>query len=174
MTSAQLRKQLLTIDDIPPGYSADKLTPSDSSNKGSHNFCNYKGTPPKTVALQSFTKNAGLASAVIQLGLRRYASQAMAAEQIQLLKSTMQTCHGETYQGDKLTYTVISSPDLGAAHVGIRLEFKEGTVTQYFFQVGPDLVQVGIGATALGGQEMNELTSLAAEQVKAVERGENG
>jgi hypothetical protein len=173
MRSAQLRKLLLTIDDIPPGYSADKLTASDSSNKGSHNFCNYKGALPRTVALQSFTKNAGLASAVIQLGLRRYASEAVAADQVQLLKNTMQTCHGETYQGDKLTYTVISSPDLGAGHIGIRLQFKGGTVTQYFFQVGPDLIQVGIGTTALGGQEMNELTGIATKQVKIVEQAED-
>jgi hypothetical protein len=174
MTSAELRKQLLTIDDIPPGYSADKVTASDSSDKGSHNFCNYKGAHPKTVALQSFTKDAGLASAVIQLGLRRYANETVATEQMQVLKSTMKTCHGETYQGDKLTYTVISSPDLGAGHIGIRVEFKDGTVTEYFFQVGPDLVQVGIGATALGGQDVNELAGLATKQVKMVGQAENG
>lgn len=170
MTSGDLRKRLLTIDDLPPGYSADKLTTSDSSDKGGHTFCNYKAVPARAVALQSFTNEQGLASSVFQVGIRRYASEAQAAGQMELLKDTMQTCNGETTQGEAVKYSVISAPALGSDHLGIRIELKEGTSAEYFMLVGPDMVQVAMGGTALSGQTINELTDLATKQVAKVQQ----
>jgi hypothetical protein len=170
MTSADLRKQLLTINDLPPGYSADKLTASDSSDKGTHYFCNYKAVPAQTMALQTFTNQQGLATSVFQVGIRRYASDDQAADQMKRLKSTMQTCDGETTQGEKVKYSVISAPALGSDRIGIRIEFKEGTNAEYFILMGPDLVQVAMGGTALSGQTINDLTDLANKQVAKVQK----
>lgn len=169
ISSAELRTKLLTIDDLPPGYAANKLTSSESSDKGTHYFCNYKAVPAQTLASQTFTNEQGLASSIFQVGIRRYASAAQAAEQMNLLKKTMQTCGGESYRGEKLTYSVISAPKFGSDRIGIRIGFKEGTNAEYFILVGPDMVQVAMGGLALSGQTISDLTELANKQVAKVQ-----
>lgn len=168
LTSAQLRKQLLTIDDLPPGYSADKITNADRSDKATQYFCHYRATRAQSLASQSFTKEQGLASSLFQTGIRRFSSEAQATGQMELLKKTMQTCRGETTEGEKVTYSVISAPDLGSDHIGIRIGFKEGTDTEYFIRTGPDLIQVAMGGSALSDQTINQLTDLATKQLAKV------
>jgi hypothetical protein len=165
LTSAQLRQQLLTIDDFPPGYSADKLTADDSSDAASHNFCNYKSKPAHAVAKQTFTKDQGLASTVAQVAVRQYTSAAEAKAQIALLKKTLDTCSGESYQGENLKYAVISTPELGESRVGVHLSFEEGSINDYFIQVGAEMVSVGVGGTGLGSETIDDLTALAEKQL---------
>lgn len=169
ISSAKLRTKLLTIDDLPPGYSANKLKSSDSSDRETHYFCNYKAIPAETLASQTFTNEQGLASSIFQVGIRRFASAATATEQMNLLKKTMQNCGGESYRGEKLTYSVISAPKLGSDRIGIRIEFKEGTSAEYFIVVGPDMVQVAMGGLPLRSQTIGDLTALANKQVTKVQ-----
>jgi hypothetical protein len=160
-----LRRQLLTIKDLPPGYSADKLTADDSSDKNTHYFCNYKAVLPRAVAKQTFTKDQGLASAVAQVAVRQYASAEQAGQQMALLEKTLSTCPGETYQGSQLKYAMISTPKLGDDTVGVRLTFDQGSINEYYIQVGPEMAVVAIGGTGLGSETIDDLTALANKQV---------
>lgn len=168
ISASDLRKQLLTIDDLAPGYSADKLTADDSSEKGTHTFCNYKATPARTMVSQTFTKDQGLASSILQVGIRRYASADIAAKQMDLLKQTMQTCDGETLDGTKVEYSLISAPQLGDSRIGIKIAYDQGVNTEYFILLGSDLIQAAMGGTSLSDITISQLNDLAQKQVEKV------
>lgn len=141
LTKKQLQGSLLTIEAMPPGYSADP--PDDGSS-----VAKYCGSAPKkapTKAGQDFTKGGGFTVEIASVGLAQYESEEVAAQNLERLRKGLATCKGETIEGDKVTYAVMSTPKLEHPTLGIRIEGDGYTVLLDIAQVGPTVVTAGTG-----------------------------
>lgn len=165
LDEAGLEGALLTVQDMPDGFSQDP--PSDQGPD--KNFCDYK-VPHDTLirVRRDFTKGSGMSAEVASTGIRQYASDSDAKDSFDALVEAMNTCTGETYQGEKLTYSVTKAPDLGAGSIGIRIESEAATILQNFVLVGPTLVNTGIAG--LTGTDFDTGINLLKAQVARYSR----
>lgn len=156
-----LDQALLSIQDLPPGYSQDRATPADPDKT----FCDYN--PPyteKTYVRRDFTKGGGLSSELLSVGLRQYANARQAEAAFSALESALKTCTGETIQGSKATYSPVSVAKVGQRTVGVKVDLDNATVLQNFALVGPTLVSTGGGG--LMNANADEISELLVAQVK--------
>jgi hypothetical protein len=161
LSKDDLESALLTIQDLPAGYSQDP--PSEPSTK---TFCDYK--PPFTEKMyvsHDFTKGGGMSSELLTLGLRQFESAEQARAAFEALSETLETCPGETYNGSKVTYALMSAPKVGDDAVGVRIESDQFTLLQNFVLAGPTLVVTGGGG--LIEADADEVASLLQAQVAA-------
>lgn len=143
LSKKALTASLLSIDALPVGYSQDPPSP-DTADK---TFCDYKVPhEPTAVASRDFTKGSGLSSEFASTTIRQYATAKEAAESFAALADTLATCKSETYDGSKLTYTLMSTPKVGDKSIGVRIESDGSTILNQFALSGPALVNAGIGA----------------------------
>ena len=158
LTKAQLDRVLLTIDDLPPGYSAD---PKDESI-GTSKYCGSAPpkAPAKSKARQDFTKGGGLGSELASVSVVQYSSPAEASRHFRRLRAGLDTCKGETAAGENVTYALMSTPRTGHPTLGLRVTAKDFTVVLNIAQVGPSLVNSGSGGIA------NTDADLAASLIK--------
>lgn len=160
LSKPKLESALLTLQDLPPGYSQDP--PSEERTK---NFCDYK--PPfgngLVYARADFTKGAGMSAEFVRVGLRQFASASEAKASFQALVDALKTCRSETYAGSKLTYSAMSTPKLGEGAIGVKIDADGTTLVQNFVLVGPTLVATGGGG--LLNTDADSLTRLLTAQV---------
>lgn len=169
LSSGDLAAALLTINDIPPGYSAD---PPDES--AVHTFCNYTSPVKETEsAAQTFTKDEGLMTEVVKVGIRQYGSADDAARQMDALVSAMNTCTSETYAGIDATYALMSAPKLGKQTIGIRINFTTQGVDVALEELivldGAALIQVGQGGIGVAFPSIDEVAQLTETQIQNYE-----
>lgn len=158
----QLQAALLTIQDVPVGYSVEPA----SEPGPTKTFCDYK--PPfteKVHVFREFTKGGGLSAEMVRVGLRQYESADKASAAFDALTEALSTCRGETYQGSELEYAALSAPKVGDESVGVRIKADEYTVLQNFVLVGPTVVSTGGGG--LVQADADEIASLVEAQVDA-------
>ena len=117
LTERQLRAALLTIDDLPPGYSADPPDEGESIAK----YCGAKPDKAPTRVGQDFTKGGGFTVELSSVGLSQYPSAEIASSNLERLRQGLATCPGETVEGEKVTYAVMSTPKLEHPTLGIRV-----------------------------------------------------
>jgi hypothetical protein len=108
LSKKQMQTALLTIDELPPGYSADPPDDSESSAK----YCGSKPDKAPIFASQDFTKGGGFSSELASVGLAQYESSDAASANLERLRKGLRTCKGETVDGDDLTYSVMSTPKM--------------------------------------------------------------
>jgi len=161
LTKAQLERVLLTIDDLPPGYSAD---PKGESSGGS-NYCGSAPpkSPARSKARQDFTKGGGLGSELASVSVVQYRSPAAASRHFKRLRTGLKTCKGETAAGENVTYALMSTPKTGHPTLGVRVTAADFTVVINIAQVGPSLVNSGSGG--LTNTDADLAASLIKQQV---------
>lgn len=142
LSEKELSAALLSLQDVPPGYSQDPPSEPDPSKT----FCDY--VPPfqeKIRVKREFTKGGGLSAEFLGVGFRQYADAGQAKATFEALSNALASCTGETYDGRRVTSD--DGPDL----------------LQFFALLGPVLVNTG------GGGMMNtnaeEVISLFKAQV---------
>lgn len=161
MSEKQLRNTLLTIDALPPGYSAD---PPDNGAS----VAAYCGSAPErapTKVGQDFTKGGGFSTELASVGLSQYPSAAVASRNLENLREGLRTCKGETVQGDDVQYSVMSTPKLDYPTLGIRVEANDYTVLLNVAQVGPTVVVSGTGGLTTANADL--AAQLLVQQVEA-------
>jgi hypothetical protein len=162
LSEGDLTDALLDINDLPAGYSQDppsKPTPN-------HTFCNYK-TPfdEKVKVRRDFTKGGGMSSQVLSVSLRQYKNADQAKTAFAAMTKALDTCHTETYQGSKLTYALMSAPEVGDDTIGVRMTADGTTILQNFALIGPTLVSTG--GAGLTSVDADEIAGLLEDQVTA-------
>ncbi|MBZ5735427.1 hypothetical protein K8Z61_13060 [Nocardioides sp. TRM66260-LWL] len=165
LTKSKLEAALLTLRDMPVGYSQDADSESGDTDK---TFCDYE--PPfteKVAVSRDFTKGGGLSSQFLSVGLRQFGDSDRAGSAFDALVKALDTCKGETFQGTKLVYAVMSAPKVGDDSIGIRITADGTTILQNFAVVGPTLVNVGGGG--LMKADADEIAGLLEDQVSAYE-----
>lgn len=147
LSAQQINDVLLTYTDMPPGYAEAP----DSASAQDHTFCNYT-QPTKAVVrgTRSFNKGGGLSQQFVSVTIREYATPAAARKAWDAMKQALDTCHRETYQGEKVTYSRMSAPTVGDASAGVRMTVSDRTVGEMtlvedFALVGPAVVSSGAG-----------------------------
>lgn len=161
LSEKELSAALLSLQDVPPGYSQDPPSEPDPSKT----FCDY--VPPfqeKIRVKREFTKGGGLSAEFLGVGFRQYADAGQAKATFEALSNALASCTGETYDGRRVSYAPMSAPKLGAGSVGVKITSDDGPdLLQFFALLGPVLVNTG------GGGMMNtnaeEVISLFKAQV---------
>lgn len=163
LSEGDLEAALLTIQDMPVGYSQD---PDSESSETTKTFCDYK--PPfteKTSVSRDFTKGGGMSSEFLAIGLRQYQNTDQARAAFDALVKALDTCKSETFEGTTLEYALMSAPKVGDDTVGVRITADSTTLLQNFALVGPTLVNTGGGG--LMQANADEIANLLEDQVKA-------
>lgn len=81
LTKPQLTSALLSLSQMPAGWSTDSTSTSTSS--GDKTFCDYRQPHKAQVQVfRTFQKGGGLTATVASVGLRQYASASDAAESL--------------------------------------------------------------------------------------------
>lgn len=153
----ELKKTLLTVEDMPAGYSQDP--PSDDGESSAE----YCGSKPDTAPMRpgnDFTKGGGFSTEIASVQLAQYPSEQVASKNFERLRKGLKSCHGEIFDGDRVTYSVMSTPKLDYPTLGIRIEADTYTVLLNIAQVGPTVVLAGTGGLT------NADANLAAEMFK--------
>ena len=150
---AELKKALLTVQDMPPGYSQDPPSEDTSSAE----FCGSAPAKAPLRASNDFTKGGGFSTEIGSVGLAQYPSEQLASRNFTQLAQGLKTCHGETYEGDRVKYSIMSTPKLDYPTLGIRIDADTYTVLLNIAQVGPTVVTAGTGGVT------NADANLAAE-----------
>lgn len=162
LPKSDLEAALLTIQDMPVGYSQDPPSESGSTKT----FCDYKQPfTEKTYVSRDFTKGAGMSSEFLRVGLRQYESADQARASFNALTKALNTCTTEVYDGTTLEYALMSAPKVGDDTVGVRITADGTTILQNFALVGPTLVNTGGGGVMQA--DADEIASLLEAQVKA-------
>jgi hypothetical protein len=161
LAKEDLEAALLTIQDMPVGYSQDP--PSEPSTK---TFCDYRVPfTEKVYVSRDFTKGGGMSTEFLSIGLRQFDSSDQARASFDALTKTLNTYHEETYDGTKLEYALMSAPKVGDDTVGIRITADGTTILQNFALVGPTLVNTGGGGIMQSNAD--EIAHLLEAQVEA-------
>ncbi|MFF2126565.1 hypothetical protein ACFVW1_14390 [Streptomyces olivochromogenes] len=164
LTKAQLTSALLSLSQMPAGWSTD----SGSTSSGDKTFCNYHQPHKAQVQVfRTFQKGGGLTATVASVGLRQYASASDAAESFAAMEKALKSCHKETYQGSVLKYSPMSVDKLGDSSLGVRIDSDGTTALQQFTLDGPTLINVGTGG--LADPEADTATKLLRDQVDRYE-----
>ncbi|MFF1285586.1 hypothetical protein ACFVY4_33445 [Streptomyces sp. NPDC058299] len=168
LSKKRLTAALLPLSAMPAGWSVD----TSGSDSGDKTFCDYKQPHAAHVKLsRSFQKGGGLSASVATVGLRQYASAKDAGEAFDALEQALQTCHSETYQGSKLTYTAMSVDKVGDRSLGVRIETGGVTLLQQFTLAGPVLANVGAGGMAnVDADETAQLLRKRVDRYEAAAR----
>lgn len=114
LTSDKMVNALLTLDDVPAGYTADKPDRTDSNVT----FCHYKQPNKENgYAAITFEKSTGLIGHTI----RQYDTAADASLQQEALAKAVEAGCSMTDDDKKLTVARMSAPKLGDRSVGVTL-----------------------------------------------------
>ena len=161
LPKADLDGALLTLQDMPVGYSQDP--PRAATTK---TFCDYK-TPfaEKVYVSRDFTKGGGMSTEFVSVGLRQYASAEQARAAFDALATALKTCKGENYEGTKMKYALMSAPKVGDASIGVRITADDTPLMQNFALVGPTLVNAGGGGVMQA--DADQIASLLEAQVES-------
>lgn len=160
LPEADLEAALLTIQDVPVGYSQDPpVAPTTKT------FCDYKVPFTETAFVRrDFTKGGGMSSEFFSVGLRQYESEDQAQESFDALVNALSTCTGETYNGAELAYAPLAPPKVGDGSVGVQITADGVVLLQNFALVGPSIVSTGGGG--LIQSDADEIASLLGDQVE--------
>jgi hypothetical protein len=156
----KLEAALLTIQDMPVGYSQDPPTEA-----GTKTFCDYK--PPfneKVYVSRDFTKGGGMSAELLRVGLRQFQSADQARAAFNALTKALSTCQTEMYNGTKMEYAPMSAPKVGDESIGVRITAEGTTLMQNFALVGPTIVATGGGG--LMQANADEIARLLEAQVE--------
>lgn len=152
LTSDKIVNALLTLDDVPAGYTADKPERTDSNVT----FCNYKQPNKENgYAAITFEKSTGLIGHTI----RQYDSVADATAQQEALAKAVEAGCSMTDNGKKLTVARMSVPKLGDRSVGVTLSGQGAVIDEVFVQVGP--VVLAVADAGAGDADVAQMTSVA-------------
>lgn len=161
LSEKELSAALLSLQDVPPGYSQDPPSEPDPSKT----FCDY--APPfqeKIRVKREFTKGGRLSAEFLGVGFRQYADAGQAKATFEALSNALASCTGETYDGRHVSYALMSAPKLGAGSVGVKISSDDGAdLLQFFALVGPVLVNTGGGG--LMNANADEVIGLFKAQV---------
>lgn len=159
LSKRQLKKAMPAVNDLPPGYSLH-----DHSAGADRTFCEYKTpTQPKVKVSSTYMKGAGLSAQELMVTLREYASPEDAKASYDALVKTLNTCHHETYQGDRYTYRLTSAPQIGDDTVGVTISSGNMTAGEDFTLVGPTMVSVGGGGVL--SSDFDQISNMLRWQV---------
>lgn len=163
LDKADLEGALLTIQDMPPGYSQDPPTePSDKT------FCDYKEPVQEDVLVRhDFSKGGGMSAELDSVSIRQFKSPEDASKAFDALADVVNTCPGDTIDGTEAKYTPMSAPKVGDGSVGIRIEADQFTILQNFILVGPSIISAG--GAGLTNINSDQVTQLVEAQVKKYE-----
>lgn len=156
----KLESALLTIQDLPVGYSQDP-----PSEAGTKTFCDYK--PPfteKVYVTRAFTKGGGMSAELLRVGLRQFESADQSRAAFDALTKTLNTCRTEMYDGTKMEYAPMSAPKVGDESIGVRITADGTALMQNFALVGPTIVATGGGGLMQADAE--EIARLLEAQVE--------
>ncbi|KAA1421245.1 hypothetical protein F0U44_02735 [Nocardioides humilatus] len=160
LNQGELEAALLTITDMPPGYSQDP--PKD---RPIHYFCNYDPpVMPTATVRHDFTKGGGLSTELAVVRIEQLGNADEAARYYSALEDALGTCDGETYQDTALTYSPMSVEQTGDRAIGVKIEADDFTLFEVFILTGPAVLSVGVGG--LVNTDANVLTGLVRRQVE--------
>ena len=152
---------------MPTGYGEDPDT--EEGDENIKRYCDYRQPfEATTIAKTGFVKGGGLSSEFIQVALRQYDDAKKAAASFKSLVDTMDTCKQDTIDGDKVTFSVLSMPDLEDASIGIATSSDDVNIPQFFVLAGPTMISVGGGG--LMGADSDMLVDLLKDQIGAYKK----
>lgn len=168
LSQDELDAALLGLDDVPVGYSQDPPS-HDTANSS---FCGQKAATPDVKASRDFTRGGGLSTQVIDLAISQYRSDREAQDVFASVSKLFETCHGEMFQGRKLTYALMSVPKAGDESFGLRITAGRNiTYVANYALVGPVVV------TTIGGGyftvNTDQISTLFTKQVSSYQDAAN-
>lgn len=168
LSRVAVRHTLLSVDDLPPGYSQEPSEPDEGKN-----FCDYK-EPAKAQAYlrRDFLKGGGLSAELLTITIRQYGSIKDANAAWDALAKALESCKGEEYDGSQLTYTRMSAPDLGENSLGLKIDVDGVTLLQNFVLVGPAVISGG-GGGAVNADADTIVAALRKQVVRYVGEARN-
>lgn len=146
----QLRKALLTLDDMPEaGFTASEV---DEDRERSY-YCDYQPpVRPTEVVTSEFEKAEGLSFFLVRSNIDQFASHDDARAQIEKASKVLETCREAEVDGVKQTYAVMSAPKLGEDTLAVQIELTiddiDVVMHQFYVLSGTALLQT---STAVGG-----------------------
>ncbi|MFC6704626.1 hypothetical protein [Flexivirga alba] len=158
LTSDKLVNALLTLDDVPAGYTADKPERTDPNK----NFCGYT-QPNKENGYAAITFQRSSTS-LIGHTVRQYDSVADASAQQDALAKAVRAGCSMTDNGTKLKVAQMSAPKLGDRTIGVELTSQGATVDEVFVQVGPVVLAVA-DAGVVGSADVTQMTAMAKKAI---------
>jgi len=165
----EIKAALLSLSEMPPGFSVDEDDVKDSGRR----FCNYKLPHGSgTLVRRDFAKGAGLSGELFSVSIRQFETAQQAKESFDALETALTTCKGETVDGTKLTYSPMSTEELGQGALGVKVDFDDGTILQNFVLDGPSIVTAGTGGSL--NSDVTTTLSLLRKQVEKYETASIG
>lgn len=139
LNRAELADVLLTLNDVPPGFTQD---PDDDTGDGKKTFCDYK-VPfrHKLSVARGFSDDAG--QRYLSTIIRQYASVEQAKASFDALVKALQACKKDESDGETYDIALMSAPKLGDGSVGVQLTASSYVIKNNFVLVGPVLVTTG-------------------------------
>lgn len=141
LSQKELAKALVTLDDLPPGYS--KRPDGDAKGKVP---CDTKIPQERTArATVSFAKGSGFSSETAAVAISQYADPADAKASMTAFMKAVDNCPTERLKGEKITWARMSAPHVGDEAKGVRLEAKTFTLLEYYTRKGRTIIGVSVG-----------------------------
>ena len=163
LTEAQLQSALLTVTDLPTGWST---TPPSPNKMGACQPLVDKAITPAAIAEADFVKGKNVP--FFGERLAAYPDDATAARAFDNFQSTASTC--TTHQQDRATVNIgqLSVPPLGDRTIGYRQTLNQGgasvVVDTTLIQQGPLLVYTGYGDFGADTEQLATFTNLAYDK----------
>lgn len=171
ITQEQLQSTLLTLDDMPPGFSPMASDPSDDSSLcDGHDPGSEVPELLKTEAQFAQNPNTG---PVIGSAAATYASEDEAARFMEALLAGAQACPGPfpapADDGTMISIAPLSFDAYGDETIALRFTFEGGllpvTADVIYVRSGPALFQIG-EITTVGGADIEQLQALVETQLE--------
>lgn len=160
LSKAELEDALLSINELPVGY-AQEPAEDDEDNDS---YCGYE--PPSQPGIKirhDYMKGGGLSGQLISISVGQYDSQDGPEGYLRSFAKQLEKCSSQTIDGEKVTYALMSVPQLGDAAMGVRVQGESYTAAADLAQVGPVLIVVGGGG--LMNLDVDQINDLFKKQV---------
>lgn len=160
LSKRQLESTILEVNDLPTGYGEDP-EPTGATTK---TYCDYKRPFNDTATVvKGFVKGSGMSGEFLQIALRQYGNEEEGAASLKALQDTMKSCRKDSIDGDSVTFSLLSTPDLEDGSIGIATNVDGVNIPQFFVLSGPTLIAVGGGS--LAGSDPDMLVDILKKQI---------
>jgi hypothetical protein len=164
LTQAQLQSALLTVTDLPTGWST---TPPSTNKKGLCNKASVnKAVPPAATTEADFVMGREIPFFGEQL--LSYADDSTAARALDKYQSNASSCTTFEQDGVKVDVGQLSMPPLGDRTIGYRLTLHQGGASVILdtavIQRGPLIVYTGYGDLSADTEQLVTFTKLAYDK----------
>lgn len=185
LTEAQLKSALLTVQDLPTGYTVgessddDEIDHSADPEECASKFEALDETEEQDVAAEAEAAFEGGFGVVLEQELESYEDENVLKQKMEDVLEVMTECPTFTdtdESGDKIEFTVspLSFPKLGDDTIALNIKIKtadfDGTLNLVVVRLGRNVMSVGQGGLTADAAVLEQVTHKGLEKLAAVAR----